>query len=59
MKFFIENASVMVLNMYVNIISVFNNSQTTYISEIITILSQLTIAPLPGFPTVTDLAGLQ
>lgn len=24
--------SVMVLNMYVNIISVFNNSQTTYIS---------------------------
>lgn len=32
MKFFIENTSVMVLNMYVNIISVFNNSQTTYIS---------------------------
>lgn len=31
-KFFIENTSVMVLNMYVNIISVFNNSQTTYIS---------------------------
>lgn len=31
MKFFIEN-TVMVLNMYVNIISVFNNSQTTYIS---------------------------
>lgn len=32
MKFFIENTSVMVLNMYVNIISVFNNSQTTFIS---------------------------
>lgn len=32
MKFFIENTSVMVLNMYVNIISVFNYSQTTYIS---------------------------
>lgn len=32
MKFFKENTSVMVLNMYVNIISVFNNSQTTYIS---------------------------
>lgn len=32
MKFFIENTSVMVLNMYVNIISVFNNSQTTNIS---------------------------
>lgn len=32
MKFFIENTSVMVLNMYVNIISVFNNSQTTYTS---------------------------
>lgn len=32
MKFFIENTSVMVLNMYVNIISVLNNSQTTYIS---------------------------
>lgn len=31
MKFFIENTSFMVL-MYVNIISVFNNSQTTYIS---------------------------
>lgn len=32
MKFFIQNTSLMVLNMYVNIISVFNNSQTTYIS---------------------------
>lgn len=32
MKFFIENTSFMVLNMYVNIISVFNNLQTTYIS---------------------------
>lgn len=32
MKFFIENTSVTVLNMHVNIISVFNNSQTTNIS---------------------------
>lgn len=32
MKFFIENTSVMVLNMYVYIISVFKNSQTTNIS---------------------------
>lgn len=32
MKFFVENTSVMVLNMYVYIISVFKNSQTTNIS---------------------------